>query len=72
MDLNEKKVFIDETEHDDLDFLKARCEFLYKKLERFRIENILLKAVIEKNSKPKKNESKDFVSRRNQHKTGKN
>ena len=71
MNYKEKKVLIDNTSHEDLEFLKTRCDFLYKKLERYRIENILLKAVIE-NKKEKQNEAKKSISRRNKNKAGEN
>lgn len=61
MNLN-KNMIIDNTEHDDLDFLKARCDFLYKKAERLRIENILLKAVLEKNNTKQDEPRKSFLS----------
>jgi len=70
MNLNDKNLIIDDTRHDDLDFLKARCDFLYKKAERLRIENILLKAVVEKQN-TKQNESRKSVSSRTENKTGK-
>lgn len=70
MNYKEKEVLIDNTSHEDLEFLKARCEFLYKKLERYRIENILLKAVVE-NKKEKQNDAKKSISRRDKNKAGK-
>lgn len=60
--LKTKGLVIDNTRHDDKDFLIARCDFLYKKAERLRIENILLKALVEEQQKKKGNESRNAVS----------